>query len=189
MIDKNTISDEELMVLCSKGDKKALEILIERYNKPLLNFFYKLIGNKEDSEDFVQQTFIKIYENAKRYKPISKFTTYIYTIARNMYINEIIRRSKVSFNPIETAKNIVSSIDKPDEIVNKKEVSNIIKEIISSLPLEYKEVLILQVYQGLKCKEIAQILKCPEGTVWSRLHYAYKKFKEEYIKRVGEYDL
>ena len=79
-MEQNTLTNEELMLLCGKGDKKCLEILIERHNKPLINYFYKLLGNAEDSRDFTQQTFMKIYEKAKSYKVTAKFTTWMLSL-------------------------------------------------------------------------------------------------------------
>ncbi|MEI7904793.1 MAG: RNA polymerase sigma factor [Candidatus Firestonebacteria bacterium] len=189
MADLLSKTDEGLMLLAGKGNKKALELLVEKYNKPLINYFYKHLYNVEDAKDFTQQTFLQIHKSAKRYRQLSKFTTWMYTIARNIYINEIARRQKVRFISLEdtgdkgTGKNIV------EDAVAKKDTAAIVREVVNKLPAEYKDVLILQVYQELKCCEIAKILKIPEGTVWSRLHYGMKIFKKEYIKRVGKNEM
>ena len=189
MIDLHTKTDEELMLLTGKGNKKALEVFVEKYNRPLINYFYKYLFNVEDAKDFTQQTFLQIYKSAKRYEQISKFTTWMYTIARNIYINEIARRQKVRFISLEDAGDKGTGKSIVEDAVTKKDTAAIVREVVNNLPPEYKEVLVLQMYQELKCGEIAKMLKVPEGTVWSRLHYGLKLFKKEYIKRVGENEL
>ena len=186
LTDKN---DEDLMLLTGKGNKKAFEELVKRHTRPLQNYFYRYFRNIEDSKDYAQQVFVQIFQSAKRYRRLSKFTTWMYTVARNLYINEIARRQKVRFSPLEFAENKGTRRNMVEDAVTGTDTAHFVRKSLDALPAEFKEVLVLQVYQDLKCAEIAKLLKIPEGTVWSRLHYGLKLFKKEYEKVTGEHEL
>ena len=186
MQDLLTKTDEELMLLAGKGEKKAFEQIMIRHSRHLTNYFYKLLRNTEDAKDFTQLTFVKIFETAKKYRPLAKFTTWMFTIAHNIYINEIVRRQKVKFTDLDNVRGLATAGSTVEEEVSKKDTAELVRNIVNALPQEYKDVVLLQVYEGLKCGEIAKILKVPEGTVWSRFHYALKMMKDEFIKKAGK---
>lgn len=80
--------DEALMLRVGAGDETALEILIDRWKNPLINFFYRSLRSVEESEDLAQMVYLRLYRSAPRYKPTAKFSTYLFHIARRLLINE-----------------------------------------------------------------------------------------------------
>jgi len=82
------VTDEELIARFQQGDQQAFDILVHRYKDQLLNFVYRFVGNRNDAEDIVQETFLRVYKNKHYYKEIAKFSTWIYTIANCASGNE-----------------------------------------------------------------------------------------------------
>ena len=88
-----TISDEELIRRFQEGDLYAFDLIVRRYKDQLLNFAYRFLGNFEEAEDVVQETFLRLYRNKKAYRQIAKFSTWLYTITSNLAKTELRRRS------------------------------------------------------------------------------------------------
>lgn len=191
-------TDEELIISVGSGDKKSFDLLVDRYKNQLVNFIFHLIGDKEVAEDLAQETFIRVYKHSNRYDPKYKFSTWIYTIASNLAKNEIRNREKHSFffisknddsnakSKLKSSKNIVSSVqddsNRPDLVMEKNEISNIIMKAIKSLPESFRMAIVMRDIQGLSYEEIAQVMNCSEGTIKSRINRARLKVKDELVK-------
>src|SRR5215213_2108306 len=88
----NDTADEDLMVMYQKGEVRAFEVLLSRHRKPVFNFILRYVGDKETAEDLLQETFMRVIKGADAYKRQAKFTTWLYTIARNLCVDQTRRR-------------------------------------------------------------------------------------------------
>lgn len=105
LTDKDTTSikkteeptDEQLIARFQEGDEYAFDLLVKRYRDPLMNFIFRFVGDRTDSEDILQETFLRLYKNKHYYKEIAKFSTWIYTIAGNLAKTELRKKKKTQF--------------------------------------------------------------------------------------------
>src|SRR3989475_7332474 len=90
----NLDPDASLMLRVKRGDRQAFEELVNKYRQPVMNLVYRALGDATEAEDLAQNVFVQVYKSADRYKVSAKFTTWLFTIARNLCLNEIRRRSR-----------------------------------------------------------------------------------------------
>ncbi|MGD9078919.1 MAG: RNA polymerase sigma-70 factor [Desulfobacterales bacterium] len=175
-----TDPDVECMLKVKEGDRVAFEILMRKYYPRILNFVYRFLGNRQLSEDLTQDVFLKVYKNARRYRPRSKFQTWLFTIAKNSCLNEL-RRNRRQMASLE------ESIT-PDERVQKKEISDphadpagdflqkekkvLIQAAINELPENQRMAVILRRYENFSYVEIATALNVTDKAVKSLLSRA-----------------
>lgn len=91
------LSDEELIALFQGGNPEAFDVIVGKFKNPLMNFIYRFTSNYAESEDIVQETFVKVFVNRHSYKPIAKFSTWIYTIAANLAKTQLRRKARITF--------------------------------------------------------------------------------------------
>jgi RNA polymerase sigma-70 factor (ECF subfamily) len=170
------VSDETLIARFQQGDVQAFDVLVRRYKDQLLNYVFRFVGNRNDAEDIVQETFLRVYKNKHYYKEIAKFSTWVYTIAGNLAKTELRRRKRRKIFSVSNFVNDERDFDIPDLNRNpEKEVDSsmkddIIQKTIEKLPPKFKEVILLRDVQGFAYEEISQILNIPLGTVKSRVN-------------------
>lgn len=183
-------SDEILAANAKEGDVKSFEELFARYKKPILNFIYRMIGNKETAEEVAQEVFIKMYKNLEIYDPGKKFATWLYTIARNLAKNALRDRKYFRDSSLEeviaegdeqiTLKDVIADDTmRPDTIAENEELASEAQKILDSMPVKYKEVITLCNIQNLTYKEAAGIIGCSILTVMMRLKNAKKLFMKK----------
>jgi RNA polymerase sigma-70 factor (ECF subfamily) len=172
-------SDHRLMELCCEGDKGAFNEIVLRYKDPLVNFVYHLVDDYGSAKDIAQEAFIRAYLNAHRYKPIASFSTWLYQIAKNLAYNAIKKRKryfKTSINdPLypdspEVTRDLEDNRRRPDEELENNELSSLILTTLRSIPHKYRVPIVLRDIEGFSYEEIAEILRCPKGTVKSRIN-------------------
>lgn len=161
------------------GNISALNTLLTENYPILQGYVIKMTGNTDISQDIVQETMLKAVINIKKYIPKAKFSTWLITIATNLY-RDLLRKTK-NLELIDDA--IETKELGPEEAVIANIEYNAIKEILHKLPYEKRSVFILKHYYGYKYEEIADILKCPIGTVRSRLHNCIKSIIIEMDRR------
>lgn len=183
--------DTELMLrFKQQHDQEAFSELVRRHQKSLINFFYRLVWNREKSEDLAQEVFIKLIKNIHTYEPKAKFTTFLYRIARNLWIDKLrcgqISTKVVSLDtPIDQDKQrplselIAEENSNLTEDIANKELVDRLKKLILGLPEEQQVILNLTYFEGMAYQEVAKIVDIPLGTVKSRLHAAIAKLKEK----------
>jgi RNA polymerase sigma-70 factor, ECF subfamily len=174
------ISDDDLMCRFQQGDESGFRRLLERYQDRILNFVYRMVSDRYLAEDLTQEVFVRIYVNAGRYHPGSRFAPWLYRIASNMAINELRRRKRWRFvainnNPSDTDRNVITDImdentANPEQAFRQREASEEVSEALSKIPDKYRVPLILRELEGYDYEEISQILDIPRGTVKSRLN-------------------
>ena len=156
------------MLLAGAGQHAAFERLVRRHQQPLLNFFLRS-GVDWDAEDLVQQTFIRLYGYRQRYRPRAKFTTFLYLLARQVWIDELRRRrrqQRLREQAREQAE--LAAVAAPTAVADAG-FSDELQQALDRLSPRHREVVVLGVLQELEYAEIARILKIPVGTVKSRM--------------------
>lgn len=174
------VSDDDLMCKFQKGDESGFLRLLERYQDRILNYVYRMVNDRHLAEDLTQEVFVRIYLNAGRYHPGSRFAPWLYRIASNLAINELRRRKRWRFvainsNPSDDERNVITDLEdektiSPEDSVVKLEAAEEVAEALKKIPMKYRGPLILRELEGYDYEEIAQILDIPRGTVKSRLN-------------------
>ena len=177
------VTDEELISRFQNDDLAAYDVIIMRYKDQLLNFAYRFLGNVEESEDIVQETFLRLWRNRHAYRQIAKFSTWIYTIAGNLAKTELRKRKRrkvISISDMgfeDKEYEIEDELANTDRAVNSEFTDKIIQNAINELPPRFKEVIILRDIQELSYEDIGSILQIPLGTVKSRVNRARLKLQ------------
>jgi len=171
-------SDEQLIAQFQSGNETAYIELVNRYRDRLINFVFQFLGDFEKAEDVVQDTMLKLYEKKHYYKEIAKFSTWLYTIARNLANTELRkqkrRRTTLLSNMSREEKEYELPAIQPDTgaEVQSEYVEKQIQNAIHALPEHFKTVIILRDIQELSYDEISSIVDVPIGTIKSRINRA-----------------
>ena len=176
--------------LCNR-DPQAFELLVRRYEGPVYNLVFRMLGNREEAEDLAQEIFVKVFKKIDTFRGDSSLATWIYRVASNMCKNRqqyLGRRyhNRPSKNGLEESIlgdeqsfRTTGRISRPDELVEGYQTEQIIQKAISELEEEHRLILILRDIQGISYDDIASIVGLPLGTVKSRLHRARMSLKEK----------
>jgi RNA polymerase sigma-70 factor (ECF subfamily) len=182
--------DHALMARVAKGDQRAFRQLVERHQNAVVGTVTKMLGNASDSEDIAQMVFIRIWKHAGNYKPDNKFTTYLYTIVRNLVYNESRRRSRkrtISTDQREDEQHLHYPDDpayQPDATLLDNELRAAIDAAIESLPKTQRLAVILRRYENLPYEEIAEVLDTSVSSVKSLLFRARTTLRETLSKYI-----
>ena len=179
-------TDEELISRFQKGDERAYVELVNRYKDRLLNFVFQFLGDIEQAEDVVQDTMFRLYEKKHYYKEIAKFSTWLYTIARNLSNTELRKKKRrkttyLSQLSKERQFEIPAIQDDVDQSIQNEFINDRIQSAISNLPEHFKVVIILRDIQELSYEEISNIVEVPLGTIKSRINRARIQLQAELI--------
>jgi RNA polymerase sigma-70 factor, ECF subfamily len=157
------------------GDKSAFQILVKRHKEKVRNIIYITMNNSALVDDIAQEVFITVYRNLKHFRYESQFTTWLYRITVNR-CKDYLRKMNVRkiFSPIEEGFE-VSEYSSP---VENNDISRIVMDAISKLPVKLRMPLILKDIEGFSYQEISETLKCEMGTVKSRIFRGREKLKE-----------
>lgn len=171
------VSDRELMTYVQEGNLGAFDELAERYKVRLFNFIYRVLPEKEEAEDILQETFLRAYRERKRFDQRFCFSTWIYTIALNLARSEYRRRKRWKMVRLGTSRN-EGELELPDEKSHQEGFMPFIEKAVETLPPEYREAFVLRDVNRLPYEDIAQILSVPVGTVKSRINRARLLMRE-----------
>ncbi len=169
------LSDTELAVLAAKNNQPALEILIRRYLKPAYSFIYHYLNNPVEAEDAVQEVFIKLWKNLKKYNPQQSFKSWFFSIAKNTAIDFLRKKKMLTFSDWADSADELSPINTladplplPDELLAKSDLTQTLSSALTKLSFKYRLVLLLHYQEQLTFQEIAACLAEPLDTVKSR---------------------
>jgi RNA polymerase sigma-70 factor (ECF subfamily) len=182
-------SDEALMRAYQDGEVTAFRVLVERHQAPIYRFCFRSLGDKEAATDAAQDIFLKVVKNAARWQEKAKFTTWLYTIARNHCIDASRKRKHrrtESLNaPLGQEGGGEERLDRvadesPDQsrLVDSKTLRAVVDAAVADLPEEQREVFCLRQYSHLPFAEIAEATGTGENTVKSRMRYALKALQK-----------
>jgi len=182
------LEDTALVNVYLDGETRGFDVLVERYQTRLLNFVYRIVGDRERAEDLVQEVFVRVYRHLGRFDRSKKFSTWIYTIASNLAKNELRNRAR---NPLvlftsmtkgwedeERPLEFEDPLSRPDDLFRKRHVRELVETSVAQLPTHHREVFMLREIEGRSYEEIAEITNCNLGTVKSRLNRARNSFAE-----------
>jgi RNA polymerase sigma-70 factor (ECF subfamily) len=165
------IADPDLMALVADGQDGALETIVRRHQRPLVNFFCRLGADGDGAQDCAQETFLRLFRYRDRYRPSAPFGSFLYTLARHAWADwrrRIERRKAVRLEGEE----------EPGEEDGTRDERLDLEAALRSLPEHLRWVVTLSVYQGLAYAEIAEVLEIPLGTVKSRMFHAVRRLRE-----------
>ena len=176
--------DVALMLRVAGGEEAAFEQLIERHQGAIIGTVSKMLGNASDAEDIAQQVFIRLWKSAPRYKPKAKFTTFLYTITRNLVFNESRRKSRKKEYSMEEREDDfhLQTADhqnaSPDQGMLQQELRQAVDKAIADLPEKQRLAVILRRYEGMPYDEIAKILGLSVSAIKSQLFRARHTLRE-----------
>jgi RNA polymerase sigma-70 factor (ECF subfamily) len=182
-------ADNILMQKVRHGDLAKMAVLFERHHRALYRFFLRLTGNREFSEDLVQDVFFRMLKYRHTYRDGSPFTPWMYQVARNAHLDGMHRhRGEAPLNderdemPAEPA----STEPDPSEILRLRQDLSLLRRALAALPLDKREVLVLSRFQNLRYEQIGEILSCDVGTVKVRVYRAIKALSRIFFELAGE---
>jgi RNA polymerase sigma-70 factor (ECF subfamily) len=159
--------DEELILEYQEGRQEALEELFRRYKRPILNYALRVLNHRADAEDVTTEVFMSLLTNKDAYRPQAKFSTWLYTVARNVCITRIRRRKHLVSAWFRKSDgedweewNIPDSRELPREELMRRETAAAVRKVIDKMTGLQKDALILREYQKLSYAEISEILGC-----------------------------
>ena len=174
MNDKFKYSDEKLISRFQEGDINAYNELVKRYKDRLLNFVLRYFNNVEQAEDVVQDTLIKLYTHASYYKNVAKFSTWIFTIAKNNALTELRKNKRKKTDSLWTDDGQVIDINSKEESLDSKVQNEIaidqLNKFLDEIPENFRMAVVLRDFQELSYEEISKILEIPIGTIKSRIN-------------------
>ena len=173
----NNLRDAELIERFRKGQIQAFNLLAWRWQKPILNFLYRFLGNVQDSEDACQKTFIKVYQKLIDLQDVNKFRVWLYQVAANQARDQLRHRKRHSFFSLDSNPKRNES-SKVEGRAHQIQLKSIFESAMQNIPEEQRVIIVMKVYQDLKFIEIAEALKLPINTVKSRMYYGLKALKE-----------
>jgi RNA polymerase sigma-70 factor (ECF subfamily) len=174
-VDKD--NDESLVERCRNGDATALEALVVRYQRPIYNAAFRVLGNGEDASDITQSVFLKVAERLDDYDPQYRFFSWIYRIALNESLNVLRRQGREESLDDESEHPGPERLD-PERLASEAQVSRRVQGALMTLKIDHRAVLTLRHFSECSYREIAQILDLDEKTVKSRLFEARERLRE-----------
>ena len=168
--------DAALMLQVAKGDHAAFETLVKKHQKPLLNFFVRM-GAYSESEDLVQNTFIRLYRYRERYQPSAKFTTFLYVLAYRVWAD----LGRMTQRRERLSESLQTEVESSHQLAAEPSMPAIdVEAALDKLSEKLRHVIVLNFYQGLRYQEIADVLKIPLGTVKSRINLAITALRDQF---------
>lgn len=185
-------SDEDLMLAFRDGEAAAFEELVSRHKRGLYNFLLRSVHDRARAEELLQEVFLRVIRAKDRYQRTARFTTWIYTIARNLCVDESRRQKFRRTLPLE-AKRRGRAHDEGRSILDRTAAKQVSTDVaaegpkirdrvaaaIDSLPADQREVFVMRQFGGLSFKQIGEAVGAPENTVKSRMRYALEKLRGE----------
>jgi len=182
-VERTQEADHELVLCAGKGDLAAYSVLVDRHQHTVYGIVSRMISNQDDVDDLVQDIFVQAYRSIGGFRGQSSFSTWLHSIAVNTtikYLRKMKTRQAVSIDDpnarMEDA--LVADSDlSPSVAAEESEKQEAVRSAVEKLPEKHRAVVVLHYFEEYSCEEIAKILNCSVGTVWSRLHYACRKLR------------
>jgi RNA polymerase sigma-70 factor, ECF subfamily len=181
--------DAELMLRVKQGDTAAFEELVEKYKQPVMNLLYRNLRDATEAEDLAQNVFVQVYKFADRYRVEAKFSTWLFTIARNLSLNEIRRRSRHPAESLDAVTEAAEEAPAPRQFEDKRnvpaperlmqdELVAKVEEALRALPENQRTAILLFKEKEMSYEEISEILGCSLSATKSLIHRGRESLKE-----------
>src|SRR5690242_17769491 len=189
-LDLQNLPDADVVALAQQGRDAAFRELIRRYERPVFSLIYRMVRDRELSEDLAQDTFIKVLNHLDRYRPEFKLSSWLFKIANNVAIDHLRRRQletvsidgsphAATASEVEaTSMDVVDQTETPLQEMESKELGSAIERAIAQLRPEYRSCILLRHVEGRSYEEIASTLDLPLGTVKTYIHRARHELRE-----------
>jgi RNA polymerase sigma-70 factor (ECF subfamily) len=190
-VDYKKLTDQEIVVLARQGREAAYRELIGRYQRPVFSLIYRLVRDREKSEDLAQETFIKVLNALDRYDPTFKFSSWIFKIAHNTSLDHLRKKELVTLSlegsphaesqsEIEASTvQALSTEETPEDYAASRELGATLEKAIGRLRPEYRTAIVMCHVEGRPYEEIAEVMGVPLGTVKTYIHRARNELKKE----------
>lgn len=184
---KASLSDQELLSRISKNDEDAFKELYSRYNLPLFNYLVRLVHQTTLAEDLLQESFLGIWQGAKKFRGKSSVKTWVFRIAHHKAISWLRKHGKIQQIPTDIDElSLFSQEISPEEALIQRGQITQIQNAIEQLSHNHRSTVELTFVHGFSHKEIAEIMGCPVGTVKSRMNYALKILSANFTRKSNE---
>lgn len=181
MADIKELSDYEVIKLCLNESENYFSEIISRYKKLVYHVVLRMVNNIEESNDLVQEVFIKVYKNLDKYVPNFKLSTWIMRIATN-HVIDYRRKKQLDTVYIEITQVVQLSESSPEDMLMKKEKKKYLDDLIDSLPEMYKMPILLYHKEGMSYQEISEYINIPLSKVKNRIFRGRKIMKESLLR-------
>lgn len=179
---KLNMDDQELIAQVQEGDEMAFEEIVRNYKDKIVNFLWQLTGDYQKANELSQETFMRVYFKAKKYKPIAPFSSWIYAIASNLAKTELKKARRFSTISIDDVHNSYASglahLDNPSS----SELAKNLRKALNALHPRYRVPIVLKDIEGFSQEEIAEILHRPVGTIKARISRGRNYLKQQLEK-------
>ena len=182
----STQPDEQIVAAILAGRGGDFEVLVRRHQGPIYNFLLRMLHDSEEALDMTQEVFLKVFCSLERFDPRFRFTTWMYRIASNAAIDLIRKRRPGTVLSLDApisedsdcVREVAGTVPSPDEMLQARETQGHLEEALKSLPLEYRQVLLLRHQGERRYDEIAKITGLPIGTVKNRIFRAREMLRK-----------
>jgi RNA polymerase sigma-70 factor (ECF subfamily) len=180
-------SDEVLMLAFKRGEVRAFELLVARHRGPVFNFILRYVGQRPRAEDLLQETWLKVVRSAKDYEPKARFSTWVYTLARNLCVDASRKESYRQAASLDVAdlddgaplsERLPAAGVSAERGAHNARLRPLLMKALANLPPDQREVFLLREYQGMPFKDIAEVVGAGEPTVKSRMRYALEGLRK-----------
>ena len=187
--------DVELMLKVRNGDTESFNAILNKYQRPIINYLFRCLNNLDEAEELAQEVFLRVYAARHRYEPTAKLSSWIYKIATNLFLKELGRRRRMPAKDLgsQALDSVESSADRladsrPTVLqdMESMERERLISESIQGLPDSEKTALLLRKYHELSYREIAEAMGCTEGAVKTYIHRGKLRLRERLVPYLKE---
>lgn len=173
-------SDQQLVERVQRGDKRAFDLLVLKYQHKILSLVSRYIRDSDEMQDVAQEAFIKAYRALPKFRGDSAFYTWLYRIAINTAKNHLVARGRrppssdvdVDESDQYDGQSVLREIENPENVLFGEELKQVVESAIRALPEDLRTALTLREFDGLSYEDIAAVMDCPVGTVRSRIFRA-----------------
>lgn len=189
------LSDEDLILQVQEGQRQAFDVLVNRYKNRLYNFILKMVRDPDLAEEIAQDTFVRAYIHADKYRTIARFSTWLYTIGLNLVRNHMRRKKRSPIGRIpmvggQDGDKVEMELPDPghgaDRMIRNREMKERVAQVVTKIPQHYLEPFLLREYGDLSYEEISAATGLKIGTVRSRINRARSHFRENWVTRYGD---
>jgi RNA polymerase sigma-70 factor (ECF subfamily) len=176
-LDLQNLPDADVVLWAQRGREDAFRELVRRYERPIFSLIYRMVRDRETSEDLAQDTFIKVLNHIDRYSPEFRLSSWLFKIANNVAI-DYLRKRQISTISIDGSPHAATAAEVEATSFDARELGSAIERAIASLRPEYRSCIMLRHVEGRSYEEIAATLDLPLGTVKTYIHRARHQLRE-----------